>query len=253
MAKCQQNKMKGHHQFKLHRQMCKPCHLHNNTENDYKSYMLAGEPLSMIEDVHNLSASSAPPPSMIEEWGIHVAAPIPPPPPPAPVGKGGGMRPPPGLLAHPAPAPAGKGAGPLADALADTRQRVDILETTIKSYDDDQTQIQIQADQILVMEAQIKSERAQILIHADQIFVLEAQIKSMGDKFALLETQIKTERITSFANGNDMSYQISKIENRLDTLDAAQASASLSSSASGYEVLKNPSLLKSLSFSASGL
>jgi hypothetical protein len=190
----------------------------------------------MIEDVHNLSASSAPPP-----------------PPPAPVGKGGGMRPPPGLLAHPAPAPAGKGAGPLADALADTRQRVDILETTIKSYDDDQTQIQIQADQILVMEAQIKSERAQILIHADQIFVLEAQIKSMGDKFALLETQIKTERITSFANGNDMSYQISKIENRLDTLDAAQASASLSSSASGYEVLKNPSLLKSLSFSASGL
>jgi hypothetical protein len=265
MPKCQQNKMKNHHQFKLHRQFCKACHLHNFTETDYKTYMTVAAPIqphAISEDVHNMVAAPIQPHAISEDvhnssMSIHVAAPIQPPPPwwhvaepiqppppPAPVGKGddiaapiqpppppapagkeGGMRPPPGLN-H---LPVGKGgAGPLADLLADTRRRVEDIEH-------DQTQIQTQ------MQTQIQTQaddQTKIQTQAHQIAAMEA-------KFVLLEVQINTEHRASFDKGNEMMEQITNMENRVILLEAASNSASLSSStAADYEVLKNPSLLK---------
>ena len=77
----------------------------------------------------------------------------------------------------------------------------------------------------------------------------------MEAKFALLEVQINTfvignqmrdeQHRASFDKSNEMMEQITSMENRIISLEAASNSASLSSStAADYEVLKNPSLLK---------
>ena len=165
------------------------------------------------------------------------------------------MRPPPGLMANPAPPPVGKvagkgGAGPLADSLAETRRRVEDIETAIKSYENDneaQVQIETQAHQIAVMEAKFALLEAQMKSYEDDpaTWVTQAhQIAAMEAKIVLLEHQIQFENHASFAICNEMKEQMTHMENRIISLEAASNSASLASStAADYEVLQNPALL----------
>ena len=169
------------------------------------------------------------------------------------------MRPPPGLMAHPAPPPVGKGAGklgagPLADSLAETRRRVEDIEAAIKSYENDneaQVQIETQAHQIAVMEAKFALLEAEMKAYEDQSETCFStwntqahQIAAMEAKIVLLENQMQFENHASFAICNEMKEQMTHMENRIISLEAASNSASLASStAADYEVLQNPALL----------
>jgi len=95
MEKCQQNKKKGHHQYKLHRQFCKACHIHNNTENDYKDYMFAenGDTAENVIDVHNPQRFAYAPAPAVPAPAAPAPV-VPPPPPPYGKGKGKTLTPP---------------------------------------------------------------------------------------------------------------------------------------------------------------
>jgi len=132
MEKCQQNKKKGHHQYKLHRQFCKACHIHNNTDNDYKDFGATenDDTAENVIDVHNPQRFAyAPAPAVPAPAAPQAKAPtyapqcsayVPPPPPPygkgltppgltPTYGKGLTPPPPPGKGLTPPPPPYGKG------------------------------------------------------------------------------------------------------------------------------------------------